>query len=482
MHTNSPSQHHSRALLRFSISAPAGKTWRGLSLQLFALLLLTTPGCSRLVHVVEWPFKEVEQKIEGPTETRALTPVELQTQLMRFADSYHSALLAAVTKLREDGKPPDAVRLLNMKLRYSDDLYAVVTGPNPFANLLDMVVVVTMTRMQLEDYWMPKVFGSSAETLLAIVQQREKSIWALASVVLTPSEQRELRKALQTWHAKNRELKTLDEMRASGFATSIAGYGKSDHSLGGSVFDLLDLDPLSALDPATREIARTRHFAERALFLVQRMPTILRWQSELLATSVARLPEIQTALADTTRLTEATERMSRTAEQLPADLARERQIILDALRLQSGSLSTLAGQVQQTLKAGTEMANSTNATLQTFDHVYAELHGAPKDPKAKPFRIDDYKELATQIAVTATEINDTLKSLEALAGSPSTRAEREYLAGMAADLERRGDRLIERLIRAGQLLIALACSGLLAALLIYRLIAVRWPVRAPSDS
>jgi small-conductance mechanosensitive channel len=268
-------------------------------------------------------------------------------------------------------------------------------------------------------------------------------------------------------------------MRASGFATSIARYGKSGASLGGSVFDLLDLDPLSALDPATREIARTRHFAERALFLVQRMPTILRWQSELLATSVARLPEIQTALADTTRLTEATERMSRTAEQLPADLARERQIVLDALQMQSRSLSTLAGQVQQTLKAGTEMANSTNATLQTFDHVYAELHGAPKDPHAKPFRIDDYKELATQIAVTATEINDTLKSLENLAGSPTAQEEREYLKGMAADLERRGDRLIERLLRAGQLLIALACSGLLAVLLIYRLIAVRWSVRAP---
>lgn len=442
---------------------------------LLAMVLLATAGCSTLVRVGEYPVEKLARSIDLEPANRTLTPVELQNQLMRFADSYHSAVISATAKLREHGDPPDPARLINMKLLYSEDLYAVTTGPNPLANLLDMVVVVTMTRMQLQDYWIPEVFGKSAETLMAILQQQEKAIWTLASTVLTPPEQNELRKALRVWHAKNRELKTLDEIRATGFASAIAKYGQIEQSTSGSVFDLLDLDPLSALDPATREIARTRHFAERALFLVQRMPTLLRWQSELLAMSVAKLPEVQTALSDANRLTDATDRLSLAAGQLPADIARERQLLLDALRMQSGTLTTLAGRVQQALQAGAEMAKSTDATLKTFDHVYAELHSGPKDPNAKPFRVEDYKEIVNRVAEIATQINASLQSLEALAGSPGAVAERQYLGHLAEDIERRGDRLIDRLIRVGAALIGLACAGLLGVLLIYRLLQRRWP-------
>ena len=45
---------------------------------------------------------------------------------------------------------------------------------------------------------------------------------------------------------------------------------------GDSVFSLFQVDPLSGLDPAVREIAQTRLFAERALFVAQKMPMLLR--------------------------------------------------------------------------------------------------------------------------------------------------------------------------------------------------------------
>ena len=431
-------------------------------------------GCASVVRVTESPFRQLAEMVEAEAGARNIAPAALQNQLMRFADSYHSAVIGATAQLRENGQAPDPIRLLSMKLRYSEDLYAVATGPNPLANLLDMVVVVTMTRMQLQDYWMPEVFGASAETLMAILLQQERTIWTVASAALTPAEQNELRKALRAWHAKNRELKTLDEMRATGFATAIARYSRAEPSTSGSVFDLLDLDPLSSLDPATQEMARTRQFAERALFLVQRMPTLLRWQSELLAMSVARLPEVQTALGDTTRLTAATDRLSRVAEQLPADIARERQLVLDALQLQSGTLSTLAGRFGQALQAGTDMAQSTDATLRTFDRVYHQLQSAPGQPDAKPFRIEDYKDVATQVAVAAAQINETVKSLDAFSGSADSTAVRQYWSHLAEQLERRGDRLIDRLIRAGAVLIGLACAGLLAVLLVYRWVMHRW--------
>lgn len=442
-------------------------------LGVLALPMLFATGCSSIVRVAESPLRELAETLETDPGTRSLTPVELQNQLMRFADRYHAAVIAATMKLREHGKPPDRKRLLLMKLRYSEDLYAVATGPNPLANLLDMIVVVTMTRMQLLDYWIPTMFGPSADTLMSILRQQENDIWALAADVLTPAERDELRKALRAWCEQNRASKTLDEMRATGFASEIAKYSRAETSTSGSVFDLLDLDPLSALDPATQEIARTRHFGERALFLVQRMPTLLRWQSELLAMSVAQLPEAQAALNDTHRLSAAADRLSLAAQQLPADVARERQLLLDALRMQSGTLSALAGRVQQAMQAGADMAKSTDATLKTFDQVYAALHARPRDPNAEPFRIDDYKDIAAQLAITASEINGTLKSLQLLASSPGAVAERQSLSRIAEDVERRGDRLIDRLVRVVASLIGLACVGLLAVLVAYRLLSRR---------
>jgi hypothetical protein len=307
-------------------------------------------------------------------------------------------------------------------------------------------------------------------------------IWGLASGVLKPSEHDELRKAIRIWRTTHPALKTLDQVRATGFASEIAKYGRADPSSAGSVFDLLQIDPLADLDPAAREIAQTRHLAERALYLAERMPTLLRWQSELLAMSIAELPETHQMLGDTGRLADSAARLSSLAQQLPDDIGREREKLIEALRSQESSLGALAGKVQQTLRTGTEMAVSSEAAVKTFAGVYAQLDAGSKDPHAKPVRIEDYQQLLAQVATTAIEINQTLRSLEALAASPGLSGERGNLEHLAADIERRGDRLLDRLIRIGGMLIALACCGIFVSLLAYRLAASRLLQRQQSGT
>src|SRR5690606_37460732 len=82
------------------------------------LILLAATGCSSLVRVAEYPLRKLAEETEPAT--RPLTPVALQDQLMRFADRYHSAVIAATAKLRENGRPPDPARLLLMRLRYTE--------------------------------------------------------------------------------------------------------------------------------------------------------------------------------------------------------------------------------------------------------------------------------------------------------------------------------------------------------------------------
>ena len=75
-----------------------------------------------------------------------------------------------------------------------------------------------------------------------------------------------------------------------------------------SVFDLLNMDPLAGMEPAVREIAQTRMFAERAMFVTQKMPTLLRWQMELLSLNAVALPAVQQLVTNSTQIATSVER------------------------------------------------------------------------------------------------------------------------------------------------------------------------------
>lgn len=446
-------------------------------LVLFPVLLT---ACSPLIRLAEWPGREIVDTVEARNDNRAPDPVLLQEQLMRFSDSYRAAVLGATHDLRQNGKPLAPELLLSVKLRYSQDVLAVTTGPNPFANLLDMVIVVTMIRQSLQAYWMPRFWGASAEPLLAVCREQEQAIWRLAASVLSPAERDELKKAIQTWHASHPTLKTLDQVRATGFATEIAKYGRSPQDAAGSVFDLLDIDPLADLDPAARELAQTRQFAERALYLAQRTPTLLRWQADLLAMSIGQLPEVQRGLAEAGRLSDAAARLSAVAEQLPADLGRERAALVASLRGETSELGTLSDRVRSTFQAGGAMAAATDKALQSFSGVYATMRTAGAGEGGGPtLTPDDYRAMLADAAAAADRVDHALLTLRDLAATSDSAAHRHSIEHLADELEQRANRLVENAARVGARLIGLSCVGLLLSLIVYRWTATLIPARKP---
>ena len=86
--------------------------------------------------------------------------------------------------------------------------------------------------------------------------------------------------------------------------------------------------PLSSLDPATRELAQTRLFAERALYVAQKTPTVLRWQAELLSLNTLNLPAVQQLVTNSSELAASAARFAVVAEKLPGQLSAEREEIL----------------------------------------------------------------------------------------------------------------------------------------------------------
>jgi hypothetical protein len=233
------------------------------------------------------------------------------------------------------------------------------------------------------------------------------------------------------------------------------------------------LDPLSGLDPATRELAQTRLFAERALFIAHWMPNLLRWEMELFTLKTVELPQLQQLLTNSTQLAAAVDRFSQVAAQFPALLSTERERLLGALREQQTGLSALAREVQHMLATGGQMADSTNLTLKTFQEVMARFNSDPQDPNAEPFRIREYTDAAAQIHATTTELVVLLQALDGLAGSPHLAQISAQFGSLTQQAKTSGREVVDYAFHKALLLVLLGCAAVLATALGYRLLTVR---------
>jgi hypothetical protein len=224
---------------------------------------------------------------------------------------------------------------------------------------------------------------------------------------------------------------------------------------------------MSGLDPAIREVTQTRLFAERALFAAQQAPRLLRWEIELLTRELSRQPNMQTLLSNSTSLTASLDRASRTAEELPDRVTREREAIMRELKDQEGQLISLSAEIKQTLEAGDAMSTSLNTTLGTFDALMKRFGVGepgpekPPDPDAKPFDILDYAKTAAEVAAMADELQGVLKELNTTLDSPALDAQVANLnaASAQAAAEVRGLLTHAALLIAG--LIVLTFVGVL---------------------
>jgi hypothetical protein len=179
-----------------------------------------------------------------------------------------------------------------------------------------------------------------------------------------------------------------------------------------SVFNLLSIDPLAGLDPATRELANTRLLGERGMFLARHMPTLIRWESELLTMQTAEMPQMEKLLANTAQLSESADRFSRTTEQLPELISSERQQIIQALDEQRPGLISLAAQTDKALSAGKLMSDASTATLKSFQDVLRQIDASPSNPDTEPFRINNYTAAAAQINATTQDLIKLLQAFD----------------------------------------------------------------------
>ena len=460
--------------------------WSLITLSLLLLTLVT--GCRLVQTAVNVPGQTVRAVTPGNKDAHAVDPVDVQQKLLRFADEYLTRMVVGVDKLRRGTNALEPAEALKWKILLGTETCSIATGPNAVADVLDMTVFVTVTRAGLEDYWQPKVFGKSAQPMLDGCRNAETEIWQLANTVLKPEQQAELRQAIELWRRQNPIAETGLAAPTLGLASQVAPASHAKATTTGSVFDLLNVDPLSGLDPVTRQIAETRLFAERALYMTQKLPMLLRWQTELLSLNALAMPEMQQLVTNSTEIAASVERFARVAEQLPGQVSTEREEILKALESQEKNLTPLVNEVRQTLMAGSQMSTSLNTTLATFDALMKRFgvgetnQAGPPDTNSAPFRIQDYGQTAVQLEKAARQLTELLDTLDQTLGSTNLSQLAAQVGPVVQQAQTRGKEIVDYAFWKGILLLAIACGAVLVTVLLYRFLRSRLTPATSSKS
>src|SRR5262249_43244341 len=282
--SNTRDQHENNKLtVNAALNHRASPFWRKprRAIRLWLLCVLAMNGCQVARQTASLPGHVVTAVVPGG-ETTQPDPSALQSELLRYADDFTGRTTEGANEYaRRVNTSKARAEALNWKLALDSCALGIATGANPTANLIDFLALSTITGAFLEQRASSSELPGAFDLWLENSRVLETNAWNIAEHVLTTDQQQEVRTNITRWLVQNAKegagFLTRPQALASGIRQSGEKEGKP-----GSVFGLVGLDPMSGLDPAVREVTRTRLFAERALYAMERMPSLVRLQTEVL--------------------------------------------------------------------------------------------------------------------------------------------------------------------------------------------------------
>jgi len=432
---------------------------------LLAAVLLSVSGCSGMSF-----RKELESIGAGqePADEK-VTQVELQADLMAFADEYLTAVAQTADEFMARAKTPrERAEVLAWKVWQSTGAVTKASSGPPAAGLMDMVAMVVLSRTAVEKTWIPRLYSNEPAAASERYRALEEKVWKLSEKILDPDQQEELRQLIETLRTKRVTLQDASLVRLTNVVKDVGG-GVQDTDTGPrSILGLLYMDPLANLDPTTRELEQMRYLADRAMFQFQRMPMLLGWEMEWLTQQLVGVPEIKSLLAETARVREAVSRAARTAERLPKFLRQERQSLTRDLIEQEPRFRSLLQELHETIEATDHMAQSVGKTVTVLDDFIAQFE-PPASAKgasggaeaAEPLDVAEFGVVAERVGQTAGEIEKLVHSLQSATPQAQT-----FLLQTADE----GKELMDHAFRLALLLVAAVVGGFVCVFLAYRLV------------
>ncbi len=375
-------------------------------------VVLLCGGCTAFQQSRE---EKPEREFGGAAAGERITTKELDGLTLAFADRYVGLVYSVCDGVKENNPDPAQRRAAQVLLvDIAANIYDIASNADPFTRMLDLVVVTTLvSRVWDDDGRAVAVFGPQGQTLAdALARAREES-WTLARRVLDSDQFETLKTLLRDWRQENPDMVRASFVRFSNFAL---GRNRS------AAADVLAARGLFAeIGEAGQAVDEARLFGNRMFHWLKRAPTLLRWQISAIKDDAVATPGVDTALDDIHRLTQE-------FEQLPANVAREREAILKGVdeRLQNAdkTIANVRGALDEadgfadSLKP---LINSLKEMLQTAGDLFARFDTWDRwktDVRERPFDIREYEQAVKEVTKATKRMDELLKRTEHLLGSP----------------------------------------------------------------
>jgi hypothetical protein len=257
---------------------------------------------------------------------------EIDERVGGFADTFLTRVAEPYGRIIATAKTPQ-VRTWALQTRLGQALGALTdaTGPNPSANLIDIVVMVTLQRMSIEEHWIPTLLHDDGNDLLDAYKESEKNAWKLADLTFTDQQVTDLRNAIVKWKRENPGFHYTAYVRFTDFVSSAPTSKNNSLSLPSSLLGMLNIDPLQGLDPVTEEAERIRMLSERLLFVGMRLPIIMNWQIEAATDQVMNNPSIQNVIATSAHYAKLGDRFDDIVSKYPSDFAQITKVAIEQI-------------------------------------------------------------------------------------------------------------------------------------------------------
>ena len=476
---------------------------RLLRLGALSVAALLMSACGTIQSVAEAPGKVTGAVLPGGRKAELRPLTDLHPAVLRYADSCSAGLRAASDDFaRTMGTPEARLQAVEWRLRGSRMIFNAATGPVPLENMLDLLLLTIGGRVLVKEKWMSSQWGEAARPVVTAFGDLEARGWSILDEFYAPDQIAKLRAVAQEWEERQAGKGADLVGKLPNFREALKEL-RGDDGTSGGLLGFIQLDPLAGLEPAAREIALSRQFAERMLFWGQRMPILIEDEVQIAVLRAQELPEVVGVLADVARVSAAADTLATTAAGLPPQISAEREAALKQAGAELSALSdstlqkvsaeltaqreglvrdletaqaplqSLLSESRSTFQAAQGMSTEMAEVLRVLDAFIGRFQKpkeepavplAEPEPPGKPFDISEYGAAAERIGVAAGELRQLVATLDA------SLPQVEQMVDSAAT---RGEAAVDHAFRRGlQLGLALVAAAAVAVLLV-RLIGSR---------
>ena len=155
-----------------------------------------------------------------------------------------------------------------MKLVQVSSGLDIVTNADPFTQLLDLTLVVTLqSRKWFDEDLAEEWFGDRAQALIDVSQKARADIWKIASRVMKPAQLEVIDYLIWDWRRKNPDVAVVSFVRFDDFAAS-RGKSMIADVKGGTGL-------LASVNDAIKSVDELRQLTQRAFYYGKRMPFLM---------------------------------------------------------------------------------------------------------------------------------------------------------------------------------------------------------------